>query len=86
MKGFLVFKDGRREPLDSRYVGCQRFHQPHYGPNGSYLETIFEADAELEDGAVLYREVETNDKTETYARAVQENDRRTWDVIRRGLS
>lgn len=86
MKGWLVFKDGRRKELASKYVGCQRFHQPHRGPDGVYLETIFEADAHLEDGAILYRETETRDMTEAYARAAQENDRRTWDVIRRGIS
>jgi len=69
VKGWLVFKDGRREALAAKYVGCQRFHQPHRGPDGSFLETIFEASpVRQEGGAILYLETETRDVTESWGR------------------
>lgn len=85
MKGYLVFKDGRRREMDKQYVGCLRHHVPTKGPNGTILETVFEAEPEIVDGCVLYLEKETIDITERMAEARRQNEERRWAVIRKGL-
>lgn len=86
MKGVLVFKDGRRVEMRPGEVGGIRFHRSHRGPDGEYLETVFESEAELVDGCIVYVESETRDITKLMERAAEANRERTMAVVRKGLS
>ena len=56
MKGYLVWKDGRRE--ETSFVGAQRIYMPVLDEDGRVGEVVFEADPEVVDGCITYREVQ----------------------------
>jgi hypothetical protein len=82
LKAYLLHKDGRR--VERVFEGAQRIHVPKAHEDGTYTETIFEADPDIVDGCVVYREAETKDVTESMRRAEQENRERTWKYLRKG--
>lgn len=85
MKGVLVFKDGRRVPMDPKWVGSIRHYVPS-NVDGRELETVFVADAEVEDGdTIVYRETETNDVSEEYRVARIRIAENTARMLRKGL-
>jgi hypothetical protein len=84
MKGYLLFKDGHREPMEDRYVGCLNYIRPR-NENGRILETTFTAEDDVVDGCIVYREGETVDKTEAYNEAARKNREQTAKVFQAGL-
>jgi hypothetical protein len=85
MKGYLLFKDGRRQEMEPGAVGCIRFHRPFRTEDGRYLETVFVAQDDIVDGCIIYEEAETTDRTEAYHKAAEVQNKRFWGVIRKGL-
>lgn len=57
MKGYLLHKDGRRTEMPAGAVGCQRYYV-RAESDGSETLTVYEADAEVVDGCIVYRETD----------------------------
>jgi hypothetical protein len=57
LKAYLLHKDGRR--TETAWLGAQRVHVQRDNDDGTYTETIFEADPDIVDECVVYRETDT---------------------------
>ena len=80
----FVFKDGRREPVPQSNQGSIRIYRTTRGANGEYLETVFTIQ-EPEPDVLEWHEGETQDVTDSYAKAARDIEARTMAVLKRGL-